>query len=90
MEENNGEIQLRNTIGKCISKCIVSTLWNRRYSNFKKGNIVLYLEVYFTVYSTVYCFVVCGIGDILIGKRVDGGGGGGEAALFNRNTEIRK
>ena len=33
---------------------------------------------------------VCGIGDILIGKRVDGGGGGGEAVLLYRNTEIQK
>ena len=31
---------------------------------------------------------VCGIGVILIGKRVDGGGGRGEALLFFRNTDV--
>ena len=32
-------------------------------------------------------FRVCGIGDILIGKRVGDGAGGGEALLFYRNTD---
>ena len=46
----------------------------------------LYFKVSMKVYQSVL-FRVCGIGDILIGKRVGDGAGGGEALLFYRNTD---